>query len=222
MVKNALASLANYEQKIDILRSEADQNNRALNILKSITVAISVALCLVIVILILFLQRISNRKKKLSEALLKAEQLEKQYVEMSVQKQIAERMNLELELEREGLINAKLLQEDKEPTDVISEAIFMKAFRDVAEKHIEDSDYSIEQFAKELGVSRAQLFRKIKKESGSSPNDLFQAMRLEKAKQLLQAGNMDIAEIAYAVGFSSPSYFSKCYKDRFGRVPSDV
>lgn len=98
----------------------------------------------------------------------------------------------------------------------------LKRFLETVETSLDDSDISIEDLARSLGTSRAQLFRKIKAESGHTPNDLIQEIRLEKAYYLLKTTQKSISEVAYAVGFSSPSYFSKCYKRKFGIAPSQA
>ena len=65
-------------------------------------------------------------------------------------------------------------------------------------------------------MSRVQLYRKLKSLTNYSPNELLRQMRLKKAASLLASSDMTVAEIAYEVGFSSPSYFTKCYKEQFG------
>jgi len=222
MIDRMIDVLRNYEQKIDILRDDVSNKNQTIN-KSSLFLIISLCISLLMASLTVLLSiRINKDKNSISELRSLSEKLEKEFNDVFIQKELAQKMNSEMVLERESLIKAGLSAKENELRDVISEAIFMKRFRELAEKNIENSDYSVDNFAKELGVSRAQLFRKIKNESGSSPNDLFQSMRLEKARQLLIDGKMNVAEVSYAVGFTSPSYFSKCYKDRFGEVPSDT
>ena len=72
-----------------------------------------------------------------------------------------------------------------------------------------------------MGMSRVQLYRKLKSLTNSSPKELLRRLRLKKAASLLAASDMTVAEIAYEVGFSSPSYFTKCYKEQFGESPTD-
>ena len=71
-----------------------------------------------------------------------------------------------------------------------------------------------------MGISRAQLYRKIKTMTGISPNDIIREARLKRADRLLETTDKSISEIAYEVGFSSPSYFTKCYREFFGRTPN--
>ena len=99
--------------------------------------------------------------------------------------------------------------------------LFMQRLQELIEKHINDSNLSIEMISDELGVSRTQLFRKTKALTGVSPIELIRHIRLRKAQQLLRKSNATIQEIAYEVGFTSASYFAKCYKDFFGINPSN-
>ena len=71
-----------------------------------------------------------------------------------------------------------------------------------------------------MGISRAQLYRKIKTMPGITPNDIIREARLKRADRLLETTDKSISEIAYEVGFSSPSYFTKCYREFFGRTPN--
>ena len=72
-----------------------------------------------------------------------------------------------------------------------------------------------------MNLGRVQLYRRIKALTGHSPNELLRIARLNRGKELLQDGHHNISEAAYAVGFSSPSYFAKCYRDHFGMAPTE-
>ena len=85
-----------------------------------------------------------------------------------------------------------------------------------------DSDLSVETIGAELGLSRVQLYRKMKALTGLSPVELLRKARLKRGRQLLEKGGKNISEIAYEVGFSAPSYFTKCFKDEFGISPSEI
>ena len=85
-----------------------------------------------------------------------------------------------------------------------------------------DSDLNVETIGAELGLSRVQLYRKVKALTGQSPVELLRTARLQKGRQLLQASGKTISEVAYEVGFTAPSYFTKCFKDEFGISPSDL
>ena len=71
-----------------------------------------------------------------------------------------------------------------------------------------------------MGMSRVQLYRKMKSLTNYSPNELIRITRLKKAYSMLSALDITVSEVAYKVGFSSPSYFAKCYKDYFGESPA--
>ena len=83
-----------------------------------------------------------------------------------------------------------------------------------------DSDFSVEKLGEELGLSRSYLYRKLMLITGKGPADFIRTIRLKRSKQLLGKSQKQIAEIAYEVGFSSPSYFTKCYKEEFGESPT--
>ena len=85
-----------------------------------------------------------------------------------------------------------------------------------------DSDLSVETIGAELGLSRVQLYRKVKALTGLSPIELLRKARLQKAKELIKGTDKTIAEVAYEVGFTAPSYFTKCFKEEFGISPSDI
>ena len=99
---------------------------------------------------------------------------------------------------------------------------FLVKLRDFIEANMTDSDLSVETIGAELGLSRVQLYRKVKALTGQSPVELLRAARLHKGRQLLETTNKTISEVAYEVGFSAPSYFAKCFKDEFGVSPSDL
>ena len=73
-----------------------------------------------------------------------------------------------------------------------------------------------------MGLSRVQLYRKVKALTGFTPVELIRKARLNRARKLLATTGMNVSEVAYAVGFSAPAYFTKCFKDEFGMVPGDV
>ena len=98
---------------------------------------------------------------------------------------------------------------------------FLARFRSVVRGNLSDENLSVEQIGSELGLSRVQLYRKVKALTGYSPVELIRITRLKAAEQLLKSSDKTVAEIAYAVGFGTPSYFSKCYKELFGHQPGE-
>ena len=102
------------------------------------------------------------------------------------------------------------------------EDAFISRFKQMVEERLADSNLSVEDLAAGMGLSRVQLYRKVKALTGSTPVDLLRKARLAQAQRLLQESDLTVSEIAYQVGFASPSYFTKCYKDEFGIVPGEA
>ena len=98
---------------------------------------------------------------------------------------------------------------------------FVDRFRELIEENLADSEVSVEDLGSKMGLSRVQLYRKIKALTNYSPNELVRIARLKKAASLLASSEKTISEITYEVGFTSPSYFTKCYKEYFGESPTD-
>lgn len=98
---------------------------------------------------------------------------------------------------------------------------FVTRFKSLVEEKMQDAELNVEDLGREMGMSRVQLYRKLKSLTNYSPNELLRRMRLKKAASLLASADKTIAEVAYEVGFSSPSYFTKCYKEEFGESPTD-
>ena len=97
---------------------------------------------------------------------------------------------------------------------------FIKNVLKYINENISEPELSVEELASKVFLSRSQLYRKIKTLTGVSVNEFIRNVRLEKAKELIELGNDNITEISYKVGFSSPSYFTKCYKDKYGYLPT--
>ena len=109
-----------------------------------------------------------------------------------------------------------------EKSSVVAESAFLARFREVVEARMEDSEVSVDDLAAEMSLSRVQLYRKIKTITGSSPVELLRSTRLKRAYQMLLTTDKSVSEVAYAVGFTAPSYFSKCFKEEYGMVPGDI
>ena len=108
---------------------------------------------------------------------------------------------------------------DNEPVAV---SHFIASFKEVIEARLDDSNVSVEDLAADMNLSRVQLYRKVKAVTGSSPVELLRTARLNRAYQLLLTTDKSVSEVAYAVGFTAPSYFTKCFKEEYGMVPGDV
>ena len=98
---------------------------------------------------------------------------------------------------------------------------FVERLNEIIVKHIGDENFGVDQLAEILNMSRSSLHRKIKGIAHLTPNDYIRLVRLKKAVELLENGSYRVNEICYIVGFSSPSYFSKCFQKQFGVLPKD-
>lgn len=113
----------------------------------------------------------------------------------------------------------------KNSSDPFSEidSSFYRNFVEIVGKELGNADLTVEELASRCGMSRVQFYRKIKALTNYSPADLLRLMRLRRAKELLVGDSeLTVAEVGYQVGFSSPSYFAKCYKTQFGELPSET
>lgn len=99
---------------------------------------------------------------------------------------------------------------------------FVTRLREVIRDNMGDSDFSVERIGEEIGLSRVQLYRKVKALTGQTPVELLRKARLERSRRLIEKTEKSVSEIAYEVGFTSPSYFNKCFKDEFGISPGTM
>lgn len=130
---------------------------------------------------------------------------------------------------RQRQLLKNLYQGTKEAEKEISEAHlenrdkqFLKQLQAIIQQNLSDSEFGVEDMGQQIGLSRVQLYRKVKAMTGSSVVDLLRKARLAKARRLLETRSMSVSEVAYEVGFSAPSYFTKCFKDEYGMLPGDV
>ncbi|ATA80330.1 AraC family transcriptional regulator [Capnocytophaga sputigena] len=114
-----------------------------------------------------------------------------------------------------------LLNETKQETLGKVEQQFITDFTQYVENSIANPELNIDEIADALGLSRSNLYRKIKSLTDYSPNELIRTIRVKYAKQLLNSKAKSISEVAYEVGFSSPSYFAKCFKDFYNESPTE-
>jgi ABC-type sugar transport system substrate-binding protein len=113
-------------------------------------------------------------------------------------------------------------EEESQTTESTVASRFLARFKEVVEARMSDSDVSVEDLAADMNLSRVQLYRKVKAVTDSSPVEILRTARLKRAYQLLVTTDKNISEVAYDVGFTAPSYFTKCFKDEFGISPSDL
>ena len=97
---------------------------------------------------------------------------------------------------------------------------FLGMIMNVVEKHLANCEFNVQMLARDLRVSRRQLFRKFKTFIKCTPNAFIRDMRLKRAAQLLQDSKMTILEVTYAVGFCDPKYFRRVFREKFGMLPS--
>lgn len=114
--------------------------------------------------------------------------------------------------------NSKEEEEEEERLGV-QDQTFVTRLREVIRDNMGDSDFSVERIGEEIGLSRVQLYRKVKALTGQTPVELLRKARLERSRRLIEKTEKSVSEIAYEVGFTSPSYFNKCFKDEFGISP---
>ena len=107
----------------------------------------------------------------------------------------------------------KLSSQDKIFADALKEAIL---------RNMANPELKMDQLGDELGMSRVQLYRKVKALTGISPVELLREMRLQRAHTLIRTTTKTVAEVAFEVGFNTPSYFSNCFKKQFGEYPTEL
>ena len=98
---------------------------------------------------------------------------------------------------------------------------FLAKAKKVIEENMTDPDFSVDSFAKLVGMSRSQLHRKLTALTAFSPSGLIRSFRLARAAQRLKQKSGTVSEIAFDVGFSNLSYFSKCFQEQYGVLPSE-
>jgi DNA-binding response OmpR family regulator len=99
--------------------------------------------------------------------------------------------------------------------------LFLQRVMTIVDAHLSDADFSVEAFAEEVKMSRVQLHRKIKALTNQSASEFIRTLRLRAAAKLLEQHKYTISEVAYQVGFNNLSYFARCFRDEFGRLPSE-
>ncbi len=121
---------------------------------------------------------------------------------------------------RKRFNRARLNESDAVEVDSADERFIARARESVLD-HLDDEHFNVDAFAADVGLSPRQLQRKLKSITDLTPSAFIRRMRLERGAQLVKQDYGTISEIAYEVGFSSPSYFSRCFKDEFGTSPSE-
>lgn len=141
------------------------------------------------------------------------------YVKIKIIHLLQERQKLRERL-LEKLRDNKLLLSEPEKVESIDDA-FLRKFAEQIEAVYADPEYNVEKLSETLGLSRGYLHRKIKELTGTAPVEFLRTYRLNKATQLLRQNAYTVSEVAYRTGFSSPAYFSKCFKAVYGVTPTE-
>src|SRR5690606_23944708 len=133
---------------------------------------------------------------------------------LKVRNQLLTRFHIQEKLKQQVTIEPTKI-DPQSPDEILLHKVLL-----YIEEHVQDSDLKIEDICQAIGLSRAQLYRKMKALTGYSMNDLIKEIRLKRAQQLLQDNKFQINEIAYMVGFNDPEYFRKNFKAKIGCSPS--
>ncbi|THD67853.1 helix-turn-helix domain-containing protein [Robertkochia marina] len=107
-------------------------------------------------------------------------------------------------------------------TDILTSNSLMSRMKSIVLHHLDREDFDVETFAEEAGLSRSELYRKIKKNTGKSVTQFIRDIRLQKSLEFLSDGEHTASETAYKVGFNSATYFNKCFKEKYGFTPGDT
>ncbi|MDY0780761.1 substrate-binding domain-containing protein [Tenacibaculum sp. IB213877] len=116
------------------------------------------------------------------------------------------------------IVKKKTTKKTEKRKDIERE--FLENINSLILKNLDDSTFTVEILAEELGISRVQLYRKTKAVLGLSISDHMQGIRLQKSKEMLLDDSLSIADVAYSVGFSSPNYFSTAFKNKYNKSPN--
>lgn len=127
---------------------------------------------------------------------------------------------LALQQKRKQMFLTEIEVNSEELTSSIVDEKFLKKAVELVEKNLDNSDYTVELFSNDMCMSRMNLYRKLQSITGQKPTEFIRSIRLKKAAQLLINSKLSVVEISERVGFATPSYFSKCFKEMFGVLPT--
>ena len=198
--------VARQAQNLDKLQTQASSYLKQLDTQRTITLMALILIALLLLTMVLFFlyhrSKVSAQRERMVNNLWNMEVSE-----------IAESS------ESPGEKPSEAAESEQEETP---EPLFIVRFKDVVEKRLSDSELSVDDLAAAMNLSRVKLYRKVKAISGSSPIELLRTARLNRGYQLLIQTNKTVSEIAYEIGFTAPSYFTRCFKNEFGISPSDL
>lgn len=156
--------------------------------------------------------------------------LQEQHDQLCEQRDQMEAQRDELALQRDELQKlAKLAPKEidrqmtggNDDTHHEEDNCFFQRLMQIIERNIGNSEFSVESLSDTIGLSRAQMYRRCKQLTGNSPVEILRIQRMLRAGQMLSKSDKNISEVTYACGFTSPSYFTKCFKDHYGMSPTD-
>lgn len=126
-------------------------------------------------------------------------------------------------LRLKGKYSGAQMQKDKVEEKVVkgNDELLMERIMKVVNKHLSDSDFKVDVLTEEVGISRAQLHRKMKEMTGLSVTEFIRNIRLEQAARLLKEQKVNVTQVAYAVGFSKLAHFSTVFRKQFGVSPTE-
>ena len=203
--------LTRQGRNVDLLHEQSDNYLQQLDTQRVITwMAVGIILLLLIAIVLNYryhLNKVTMQRERVIDTLwnIPVEELPAEPAEPEQPAEVAE----------SGVVKP-------EPSEPTVDSRFLARFKEVVEARMSDSEVSVEDLAADMNLSRVQLYRKVKAITDSSPVELLRTARLKRAYQLLATTDKNISEVAYDVGFTAPSYFTKCFKDEFGISPSDL
>lgn len=224
MMRLQAMHIRDLDQKIEFLNGRLSDAFKSYRVQRTFLwilcglIFLSIALCIVVFHAYKVKHRLSSTLKSQKET------LERQRDELAEQKEMVERQRDLLEEERDkqieaGLVSASSSKEDEGATE--GGSVFYKRLIQIIDEQMENTALTVDVLGAEVNLGRVQLYRRCKAACGLSPNELIRTQRLNRAYKLLHDSDMTVSEVAYSVGFSSPSYFAKCYKDQFGKNPTD-
>jgi len=208
-------------KKLEMLQEKASGYLQQLATQRTITLLALILIAMLLLTMVLFLlyyrSKVAAQRERVVNNLWNMNVPEREKTD-EVKEDITTEKNTKEETSQEAVPSKEPIQN----TEDTKEPLFLIRFKDVVEARLDNSDLSVDDLATAMNLSRVQLYRKVKAITGSSPNELLRTARLNRGYQLLVTTDKTISEVAYEVGFTAPSYFTKCFKDEFGLSPSDL
>lgn len=213
----------NQHQYIKKMYARVDKTLTMLSAQRALLISIIIVVIVVCMLLVITVRAYRTKHHLYQE-------LRRKNDELNIEKEKVERQRDELEEQRDKLLDATVSNDDADGSapnlnqnsgDTLPKNEFMDRFLHCLDDRFSDSDLSVEDIGQEMCLSRVQLYRKVKSLTGKTPVEIIREERLKRAHVLLQDSSLSVSEVAYRVGFSAPSYFAKCYKEYYGKSPSD-